>query len=193
CAEIKGEKRKADVEAPGAGGDDATQYDNPAREGEVAAPLPRRDPRAGEEAHREDHAEVRGVEKVLAVDAQRELRGHAGRGRDGMHPQAVGAQQRRQPEAGHDGAQVADVPESQEANPQPLCGEASGEAEQHLLPTQAEVSRDDSGGEERRKEPDLTEPRVELHLLKVERVRISSTLHPVRPASVLTSLSWRSR
>ena len=53
----------------------------------------------GSSDERDDHAEVRRVEEVLAVDAQHELRRDRERRGERMDPQRVGAQQERKAEA----------------------------------------------------------------------------------------------
>ena len=70
-AKIEREERPADIAAARAIRDEHAEHHDPSRDGNVLAPLARRHPRAGKKDDREDEAEGRGIEQMLASKSEK--------------------------------------------------------------------------------------------------------------------------
>jgi len=159
-AEMAAEECDRHVGAPRALHDQRTERDEPPRERDVVAPLARRHPRARQREQREDHAEVAGIEDVLAANAYSELRADRDQCRQRMRPRIVGAQQQRQAERRDRGAAHSLGLHASAPLAEALRGERRGEGQQALLGSDREITPPGPGAQKNRQCADLEQTRI---------------------------------
>jgi hypothetical protein len=104
--------------------------------------------------------EIGGVEDVLGVDAQGELRGDGQYGRKGEYRRRRGPEQQAQGEGGYERAQRVEPLAEYRALAQPLGGERAGDDQGDVGWRLVEAERADAVNQQQSKREDLPDSRV---------------------------------
>ena len=159
-ADIERKEAPTDIGPPRASCDERAERDHPAGERDILAPLPRRNPRAGEKQNREHDAEGGGIEQMLSARTDQRLRKNRRGCGGGMDPQIIRAQQQREAQSGDDRAAIRSWRIG--AQREERCCVVSAAAKVRIICAvdEAEIAQARAGREQDSEEQNLEKPRI---------------------------------